>query len=121
MKWRPTSESEIWEQLNKSYERMSLPQRRLWEVIKIAPIKWSQLPYGDEGNGFWVVAIFSSTVIWYNDIEDGFNRSTYSITGKIDEYHCNQDNLEWTIQHVIDEIKDGIPVGGYASATKSIA
>lgn len=28
--------------------------------------------YGDEGNGFWVVAIYGKNIIWYNDIEDGY-------------------------------------------------
>lgn len=35
--------------------------------------------------------------LWFNDIEDGFNRSKYSDFGKIDEYWCNQDRLEIAI------------------------
>ncbi len=120
MNWQPISEAQIWDEVNNSYERMSLPQRRLWEVIKIEPVKWAQSPYGDEGDGFWVVAIFGQTVIWYNDIEEGFNRSSYLISGRINEYFCNQDYLEWTIQYVIDEIREGNPSGGYASARNQL-
>ncbi|MBT3013171.1 MAG: hypothetical protein KME41_15675 [Candidatus Thiodiazotropha sp. (ex Lucina pensylvanica)] len=121
MNWKPTSEAEIWDEINESWERMTIPQRRLWEVIKVDPVKWQQTPYGDEGVGFWVVAIFGETVIWYNDIEEGFNRSSYTKPGEINEYWCNQDNLEWTIQHVLDEIKEGNPSGGYAGPPEPIA
>ena len=120
MQWKPTSESEIWDQINDSWNRMSLPQRRLWEKIKTNPEKWELDPWGKKGGGFWVVAIYGNTVIWYNDIEEGFNRSTYNAYGRISEYWCNQDNLEWTLQHVLDEIREGISSGGYASPPQSL-
>ena len=121
MKWRPTTEAEIRDELNCSWERMSLPQRKLWEVIKIEPEKWSQDPWGNEGGGFWVVAIFGKTVIWFNDIEEGFNRSSYATYGTISDYWCNQDELESTLQHILDEIKEGLPSGGYAGPPDPIA
>lgn len=120
MNWQPTSESEIWDLINHSYERMSLEQRRVWEVIRIMPQKWIQHPYGDQGGGFWVVAIIGQTVIWFNDIEDGFNRSGFNVFGEIHEYHCNQDELEWQIQNVIENLKTGYDAAGYASAPMPI-
>ena len=57
------------------------------------PKKWQQHPYGDQGGGFWAVAILGRTVIWYNDIEEGFNVSAYSQYGEIGVYWCNQDSL----------------------------
>jgi hypothetical protein len=121
MIWEPITEAEIWEKLNASWKRMNLPQRRLWEVIRIDPVKWNQTPYGDESGGFWVVAILGNVVIWFNDIEDGFNRSKFTKPGIIDDYWCNQDELEWTIQHVLDEIKEGHHSGGFASPPKPVA
>jgi hypothetical protein len=103
------TESEIWDLINNAYENMSLEQRRIWEVIKIYPQKW-QSCFGP----FWIVAIVGSTVIWYNDIEEGFNRSSFSELGKIAEYHCNQDELEWQIQGVINHLKDGYDSALYA-------
>ena len=99
--WSAISEAEIWELINKAWTEMDLPQRRLWEIIKIEPVKWEQTPYGTEGGGFWVVAIYGSAVVWFNDIEDGFNRSAWTTHGVIDEYWCNQDELQWTIQHIL--------------------
>jgi len=121
MTWKPITEAEIWDDINASWERMSMPQRKLWEVIKIDPEKWLQDPWGNEGGGFWVVAIFGKNVVWYNDIEDGFNRSTYSSYGRINEYRCNQDELEWTLQHIVDEIRDGFPSGGHFGPPEPIA
>ena len=121
MKWTPITEVEIWDSINKSYERMSLEQKRLWETIKIEPQKWTQEPYGNEGEGFWVVAIIGNNVVWFNDIEDGFNNSSYSEFGEINEYFCNQDELEWQIQNILNQIKDGYYSAGNCGAPEPIA
>jgi len=107
MNWQSISEVEIWNSINECYARMSQTQKRLWDVIKITPEKWDQNPWGAPGNGFWAVAIIGDCVIWYNDIELGFNRSKYLTFGEIEEYFCNQDNLEEVVQYVINEIQDG--------------
>ena len=99
---------------------MSPPQQNLWEAIKIDPIKWSQEPYGNQGGGFWVLALIGNTAIWYNDIEEGFNRSKYTKYGQIDQYWCNQDQLEWAVQHILDEIRDGHPSGRYLGPPQPI-
>ena len=91
---------------------MSIPQRRLWETIKISPEKWREESYGEEGGGFWVVAIFGNSVIWYNDIEEGFNRSSYSTYGTIGEYFGNQDELELAVQYLLSEILGEEKPGG---------
>lgn len=51
-----------------------------------------------------MVAIIGNTIIWFNDIEDGFNQSSYNKVGIINEYYYNQDELEWQVQSVIDRI-----------------
>lgn len=72
------------------------------------PQKWSESSYGTAGGGFWVVGIVGRTVIWYNDIEDGFNYSAYSNFGTIDEYWCNQDELEQTLKNISYRIETGL-------------
>lgn len=64
--------------------------RSWWASIRLEPEKWQCPPWGDEGGGFWAVAVEGNHVYWYNDIEDGFNVSTFSVRGRIDEYWCNQ-------------------------------
>ena len=82
-------------------------QKRLWHAVAIEPTKWTQHPFGDEGGGFWVVAIVGSTVIWYNDRVEGFNRSSYSEFGRIDEYFCNHDELEVALKYLEDVLQGG--------------
>ena len=114
--WRPISEGEIWDLINRAWEKMSLPQRRLWEAIKVDPMKWQEDTYGAMGGGFWVVAIYGSTVVWYNDIEDGFNKSKWTIPGTIDEYWCNQSEL----QNVIGVSLDATPILGRCGPPQSL-
>ena len=104
MAWKAMTESELRDEINAAWERMSIPQKRLWESIRIRPAKWAQHPYGNQGSGFWAVAVLGQTVVWYNDVENGFNRSRYTRWGEIDQYWCDQNQLEWTVQCLLDEI-----------------
>ncbi len=99
--WEPITESALWDEINASLERMSVAQRRVWDCVCVVPEKWAQHPYGDAGGGFWVVGTIGCLAIWFNDIEDGFNLSRYRRHGELDEYWCNQDNLEWTLGRII--------------------
>ena len=105
--WEPISEPALLRRISQCQARMSEVEVRLWEAIRIQPEKWQQHPYGNPGGGFWVVAVIGTTVIWYNDIEDGFNRSRYSAFGTIDDYWCNQDELERTIQYLMNALNQG--------------
>jgi hypothetical protein len=81
--------------------------RRLWDAICIAPERWQQHPYGDAGGGFWVVGLIGRIAIWYNDIEEGFNRSVYSTYGLLDDYWRNDDELDVTVGYVADALAGG--------------
>jgi hypothetical protein len=107
VEWRPIGEAALRGRIAQGVVRMSTSQRRLWDAIRIEPQKWQLHPYGDAGAGFWVVAIIGQTVIWYNDIEDGFNRSRYSTYGQIDDYWCNQDELEIALSYLINTLEQG--------------
>ena len=48
--WTPLEEHELLDMINQAWERMNLPQRRLWDAIKIEPQKWQLDPWGKEGN-----------------------------------------------------------------------
>jgi len=107
IEWEPIAETALRARVAQGEARMSPPQRRLWDTIRIEPEKWQQHPYGDQGAGFWVVALIGRTVIWYNDIEEGFNRSRYTAHGTIDDYWCNQDELELTLQYLMNALEQG--------------
>lgn len=106
MMWEPISENELIQLIQTAEARMSenLPLHRFWLKIKITPEKWSLPPWGDEGGGFWVVAVMGQMCVYFNDIEDGFNTSRYSTFGQIEDYYCDQTELEFRILWILQSI-----------------
>lgn len=101
MTWSPISKREL---LNKIYEglvQMDQEQSVFWKQISVSPVKWQEAEMGNEGNGFWVVAIHNDKIIWYNDIEEGFNISFFNRKGTIGEYAAEQDELQFAIRKLI--------------------
>jgi hypothetical protein len=105
--WKPITEDALRRRIAQGVARMSPPCRRLWEAIRIEPEKWQLAPYGDPGGGFWVVAIVGRSVVWYNDVEEGFNRSQYASYGEIEDYWCNQDELDVTVSYLMSTLERG--------------
>ena len=116
MDWIPISEVDLWDLIIKAEALMSPKLSRLWQAIKITPQKWSEQTYGQVGGGFWVVALVGESAIWYNDIEEGFNRSSYRHVGELDEYVCCQDELDVVLQGVLEFIETGIDTTSRRSA-----
>lgn len=107
VEWQPITAAALRKRMAQGVARMSAPCRRLWDAIRIEPEKWALPPYGDAGGGFWVVAIIGRSVIWYNDIDEGFNRSGYSDYGRIDDYWRNDDELEVAVGYLRNAIELG--------------
>ena len=59
---------------------------------------------GEQGSGFWVVGIIGKTVIYYNDIEEGYNLSAFTNYGEIDNYYPNQMELHEMVESLYFEI-----------------
>ncbi len=92
--WKPISKEDLIDGISDSEWLMSDIAKNLWNFVKLkAPEKWAQHPWGDEGGGFWVVAIAGETCIYYNDIEEGYNFSEFTKWGEINDYFCNQPTL----------------------------
>lgn len=113
MDWEPISEEELATLIAEAVNVMEPQANRLWNLIRMPPVKWAQHPWGDLGGGFWVVGVMGSRVVWYNDIEDGFNVSTYSTPGVFDDYWCNQDELQHSIDNILRLISDGEEFGSF--------
>jgi len=104
--WRPASLEELQTDICESESRMTSEEAQFWQAIRIEPSKWVCPPYGDEGGGFWAVGVFRNNVLWYNDIEDGFNFSRYAEFGHIRDYFCNQSDLRDSIRTILDALED---------------
>ncbi len=107
MNWAPLSEDGLRQAIADACDRMSPSQRSLWQAIEINPARWSQSPYGDYGGGFWAVGIIGRVVVWYNDIEEGFEHSRYVSHVSIAEYKCSQFKLEHVVEQLLCLIETG--------------
>jgi hypothetical protein len=105
--WLPITLDQLHDLIRPSVAGMSPTERRLWELVRVPPVKWALHPWGDEGGGFWVVGLVGERVIWYNDIEDGFNISPYMMHGSIREYRCDQGGLQPVIRSLLDQVESG--------------
>ena len=111
--WSPITLEQLWDEVISGESTMDPTLERLWNAIRIEFVKWKQHPWGDQGDGFWVVGLIGNQVLWYNDIEDGFNWSRYTQPGVIDEYWCNQDELNHAIYALRDFFENDGPMGKY--------
>ena len=106
--WSPISDKQPLTFIEQGTPSLSEEEYRFFEMIKIPLQKWQLPPWGDQGGGFWVLGVFGSIVLWYNDIEEGFNFSFYSVTGQIGKYWCNQDDFDIFIKRVYKYFQTGI-------------
>lgn len=113
MGWTPFSEDELMTLIAEAVSVMEPQPRRLWDVIRVPPVKWALHPWGDCGGGFWIVGILGTQVVWYNDIEHGFNISRYDAPGLIADYWCNQDELQHTMHALLCQIETGQALGRF--------
>lgn len=102
--WEALSRDELDALVARELADCSEELRNFYSTTSVAPEKWAQHPYGDQGGGFWAIAVFEQKVLWYNDIEDGFNVSAFTTHGRIpdDGYRCQQDEIALGLQNLRD-------------------
>lgn len=109
--WKPISLAELNAIIDEDVEECTPEMRALYERVAVRAEKWARPPWGERGGGFWAIAVFEGRVLWYNDIERGFNVSPFSHWGEIGDYVCNQDELRWALPRLLGdgEIRLGAP------------
>lgn len=97
MNWDPITLEELSLEISKGEKEMSPENFQFWNEIKFTPTKWTEHEFGNEGEGFWAVAKYKNLVLYYNDIEEGFNISEVEKDGEIKEYGAEQDELQYAL------------------------
>ncbi len=64
--WQPLPLTELNNIIDREEKLLVGDVNEFWQRIKISPVKWIEEEYGNEGGGFWAVAIYKNKVIWYN-------------------------------------------------------
>ena len=80
--------------------------RRLWDLVCIPPIQWTQGQYAGAGQ-LWVIALMGNRCLYYNPIESGWGWGHYLDFGKIYEYHWQQDEIQHAIYQMLVAIEKG--------------
>ena len=84
-------------------EKLELEKKEIeeWKKVEIIPKLWK---IRDKSYFMWAVGIKEDRVIFYNEIEEGFNISIYHSKGIINDCWCNQDTIRQTL-HSLNLIK----------------
>lgn len=102
MSWSPISRDAVAVEIQAGVARLTADQREAWLRVRQPLEKWRLSPEGDDGGGFWVAGLDGDRVIWFNDIESGFEVSPFAERGVIGEYRCDQFELPHVIQQLIE-------------------
>ena len=95
--WRPASASEIKELLSRQLKDCTSDELAAFEAYRVEPF---QVPISRSGNteAVFVVAQKGAEVMYYEDVEEGFNISRLTAEGVIAEPGYEQDELKWAIR-----------------------
>lgn len=98
-KWIALSKKDLVQELFLAEFNIDNEQLKFWNKIKIEPEIWSCNDVIEEN--FWIVAKTNKHIIWYNDIEEGFNISKYKIEGIIISYNNSKQELHLALKQLI--------------------
>jgi hypothetical protein len=96
MSWKPTNRREIEEILAQQVADLSEDERQAFERFRLEPYQAPITRYGKNEKVF-VVARNGDEVMYWEDVEEGFNISPFDRSGQITQHWCNQDSLKFAL------------------------
>jgi hypothetical protein len=108
MQWKPATIEEASNILKADLERCDAEQIATFRQHSVEPYLAPIVRYGKLENVV-IVAQKSHEVIYWEDVEEGFNISPIGPDGRILEYWCNQDDVGVALNRLIQprEYRDG--------------
>ena len=94
--WKPATIEEVNQIVVRDLNQCDAEQLAVFEKYRVAPFSAPIERYGDAGSVV-VVARNGDQVIYYEDVEEGFNVSPISPGGRVLEHWCNQDELGFAL------------------------
>ena len=107
--WKPISLEKLKRHIELQEFLLTEEEKAFWCFMQIEPEKWVDNAYQQEPVEFFVVAIFGHRVIYYNDIEEGFNISEFEEYGRLKGSGANQNSFGEYISHLFTFISSGKP------------
>lgn len=96
MDWIPISLKELNNIIETSVAVMDTEVLYFWNSIKIVPEK-RKVPSYCDNDYFWIVGKTQKHIIYYNDIEEGFNTSFDNNLSYIEVTSSEQDELHFAL------------------------
>lgn len=90
--WKPATIAEVKQILKKDLATCNAEQKAIFDRYSVEPYAAPIVRYG-QPESVIVVARRNDEVIYWEDVEDGFNVSPIDKNGTILEHWCNQDQL----------------------------
>jgi len=103
MTWQPATIQEVEKIIEEDAISFDEEQAKAWGKYKVVPYRAS-ISRHDEIESVVVVARKDDHVIYWEDIEEGFNTSPIDSAGTILEHWCNQDCLSVALNSWIPSI-----------------
>ena len=100
MIWEPISKLELTKEIDVQCAPLDDDELDFLNSIKVELEKVKILRSGDI-EYVYIVAKLGDTIIFYEDIEEGFEIATLNKNGVISDYGCNQ----FTVQHVVNQLR----------------
>ena len=100
--WTALKKGDLMMEIFLAEQNLDQDSSAFWEQIKINPIIWRCKDVIEDN--FWVVAKYKNYIIWYNDIEEGFNISTFKTEDEILRYSASKDELNQAIKKLINQL-----------------
>jgi len=99
--WQPATIEEVSEIVARDLKDCDAEQLAAFDKHRVEPFSAPIVRYG-QTESVVVVARNGDQVIYYEDVEDGFNVSPISADGRVLEHWCNQDELRFALNAWID-------------------
>ena len=101
MKWQPITKQELINLIEIQKEELTKGELNFYNQIKI-DILTSKVERDGEIENVFVIAEFEDKIIFYEDVEEGFEITDKSIDGTIRYKYSNQ----YTLKHIINQLKN---------------
>jgi hypothetical protein len=100
MDWKPATIDEVVAILSAELEDCNSEQISIFKQYSVEPFHAAITRYG-KTESVVVVAQKSDEVIYFEDVEEGFNISPIGPQGEVLEHWCNQDNLAVALNRLV--------------------
>ena len=98
MEWKPASIDAVKAIVREGLSRCSAAQAEAFQKFAVEPYVAPLLRYGN-AETVVVVARKGFEVMYWEDVEEGFNISRLSSDGDVLDHFCNQDELGMALEH----------------------